>query len=91
MGVSFSKSPRGRPAETLETTAANPLKFKARIWLTPSCATDPGGGLPGRMRIAETLICFVSRVRVSLLGCSGAILDRGGPGGAGCVCCLRTQ
>ena len=41
--------------------------------------------------VAVTLICFVSWSRVSLGSCSGAIHGLEGCGGAGCVCCLRTQ
>ena len=74
-GVLFSKSQRGSPAETLGSTAAKSLKFEpvsgrrfVRRWIA--------GALSWGGWIAETLVCFVLRGRVSLLGCSGAILDR---------------
>ena len=58
-------------------------------WRTQRCAAD-GPGTPLQAKIAETPICKASIERVSLKSCSGAILNVG-LGGAGCVCCLRTQ
>ncbi|MGY2744749.1 hypothetical protein ACVWZ8_001866 [Arthrobacter sp. UYCu723] len=91
MGVLFSKSPRGRPAEMLGTGGGqSPKIFKPGSgwrfvrcgfgWGRFGCWCGPGSG-----------ICVGGWNRVSLKSCSGAILDWMSRGGAGCVCCLRTQ
>ena len=90
VGVLFSKSPRGRPARSWEPEAANPLNFKTGSGRRFVRSGFGWGGSDG-LWVAETLICKVFRTRVSLKSCSGAILDCNGCGGAGCVCCLRTQ
>ena len=75
MGVLFSKSPRGRPAESWEPEAANPLNFKTGSGRRFVRSGFGRGGSDG-LWVAETLICKVFRTRVSLKSCSGAILDR---------------
>ena len=75
VGVLFSKSPRGRPAESWEPEAANPLNFKTGSGRRFVRSGFGWGGSDG-LWVAETLICKVFRTRVSLKSCSGAILDR---------------
>jgi hypothetical protein len=91
VGVLFSKSPRGRPAEMLGTGGGQSPKFQDRIW-SAFCAL--------RVRVGR-VGWFAGRGNADLQ--SG--LDSGkfekllrsdprlivGCGGAGCVCCLRTQ
>ena len=74
VGVLFSKSPRGRPAESWEPEAANPLNFKTGSGRRFVRSGFGWGGLDG-LRVAETLICKAVRTRVSLKSCSGAIRD----------------
>jgi hypothetical protein len=56
VGVLFSKSPRGRPAESWEPEAANPLNFKTGSGRRFVRSGFGWGGLDG-LRVAETLIC----------------------------------
>ena len=86
----FLSRREGDQRKCWEPEAANPLNFKTgsgRRFVRSGFGWGGSGGL----WVAETLICKVFRTRVSLKSCSGAILDRDGCGGAGCVCCLRTQ
>ena len=90
----FARASGGR----VESFESPPLKRKnsdrppfeqPEKWCTQQCAMD-GPGTFLQAKIAETPICKASTGRVSLKSCSGAILNVG-LGGAGCVCCLRTQ
>ena len=87
-----------RPGGRVESFESPPLKRKnsdrppfeqPEKRRTQRCAAD-GLGTSLQAKIAETPICKASPERVSLKSCSGAILNVG-LGGAGCVCCLRTQ
>ena len=87
----FLSRREGDQRKCWEPEAANPLNFKTGSGRRFVRSGFGWGGLDG-LRVAETLICKAVRTRVSLKSCSGAIRDRNvGCGGAGCVCCLRTQ
>ena len=70
--------------------ATDPLINGLEIGALLLCAGGRVGACLVGLGIAETLICLVLRERVSLKSCSGAIHGCC-CGGAGCVCCLRTQ
>ena len=87
----FLSRREGDQRKCWEPEAANPLNFKTGSGRRFVRSGFGWGGLDG-LRVAEALICKAVRTRVSLKSCSGAIRDRNvGCGGAGCVCCLRTQ
>ena len=86
----FLSRREGDQRKCWEPEAANPLNFKTGSGRRFVRSGFGWGGSDG-LWVAEALICKAVRTRVSLKSCSGAILDRDGCGGAGCVCCLRTQ
>ncbi len=82
-------SRREGDSEELVTTGGQTPEIESKIWWLFRALESGGDGFPADEN-PEIWVCVGVGDRVGLRGCSGAILNVG-LGGAGCVCCLRTQ